>query len=286
MRGVGITPAVTELLPAWSVSVAAWLTVLGDPIVVLVVAALLYWFGDRVDLLSQVDGLRVFLVTVTVLAVVTALKQFFALPRPPSPTIAYTAEGYGFPSGHTTAATGFYGVLALLIDRWSQRQRTAIAVGVIGLVGSTRIVLGVHYLVDVLAGLITGVAVLAVVLAVTRERVWPGFVVGVLGGVVAAVVTGLHPAAVMSEDAAIALGGTVGAAVVWFSVVRTGADLETPGIPLATVTAAAAGLPLAWVLVSEVGLGVTVAVAGVAGAAVVGVPAVRRSRDTGRVPTD
>lgn len=71
--------------------------------------------------------------------------------------------GYSFPSGHTIAATLVYGFLALLIARTWSRWRwrllvLAIAFVLMSAVGFSRIALGAHYLTDVLAAMVIGMA--------------------------------------------------------------------------------------------------------------------------------
>ncbi len=70
------------------------------------------------------------------------------------------ASGYSFPSGHATAAAALYLALALvIITVWPTANR--IAVLVIGItigmmVAATRVLVGVHWTTDVLAGLALG----------------------------------------------------------------------------------------------------------------------------------
>jgi membrane-associated phospholipid phosphatase len=68
--------------------------------------------------------------------------------------------GSSFPSGHAAAAATLFAVVALLVGRRrSRRARAAIAgcaVGVATMVAGTRVLLGVHWLTDVLAGLAIG----------------------------------------------------------------------------------------------------------------------------------
>jgi undecaprenyl-diphosphatase len=94
------------------------------------------------------------------------LKQVFVRPRPDFANPLLVLTTYSFPSGHTIAATAFYGTLcALVVSRsrnWLWRA-LAIAIGgsMILLVGFSRIYLGVHYLSDVLAAIAEGAAWLA-----------------------------------------------------------------------------------------------------------------------------
>lgn len=80
-----------------------------------------------------------------------------------------TADGYSFPSGHAMGVAVVVGVLAVVfLPRLPvRRQRPLVAVGVAWalLVAFTRLALGVHYLTDVVAGLLLGGAWLAVTAA-------------------------------------------------------------------------------------------------------------------------
>lgn len=98
-----------------------------------------------------------------------AIKPLFGLPRPPGGDAvavgsllpvgegaAYaaiaTAEGFGFPSGHALNAALVWGGLAWAIRLSSPRRRTVAAAVVVVLVSVSRLVLGVHYLIDVVVG--------------------------------------------------------------------------------------------------------------------------------------
>jgi membrane-associated phospholipid phosphatase len=75
-------------------------------------------------------------------------------------------SGTSFPSGHATAAAATYAAFALLIGkRRSIRVRVVsagAAVALAVLIGGSRVVLGVHWLTDVIAGLVLGWAWFAV----------------------------------------------------------------------------------------------------------------------------
>ena len=68
-----------------------------------------------------------------------------------------SAQGYSFPSGHSTNAATFYGGLARFLKK---RWMTAIAVIVTFLVGFSRVVVGAHYPTDVLCGWLLGIIVI------------------------------------------------------------------------------------------------------------------------------
>jgi membrane-associated phospholipid phosphatase len=70
----------------------------------------------------------------------------------------------GFPSGHATMSTLVYGGLALVHRRHVPSEGTvaaALAALVVLAVSLSRVVLGVHYLGDVLVGLLVGAVALA-----------------------------------------------------------------------------------------------------------------------------
>ena len=75
-------------------------------------------------------------------------------------------SGSSFPSGHAAAAAATFAIIALLMGRGRRRSvRNAIAgaaVGLAVLVAGSRVMLGVHWFTDVLAGMALGWAWLAV----------------------------------------------------------------------------------------------------------------------------
>lgn len=103
------------------------------------------------------------------------LKGLFDTPRPfelhpqllRSPYAEATAPGPGFPSGHAQAAATFWPMWAA----WASRPAAvALAVVMVGLIGGSRVYLGVHLPVDVWGGLVLGLAMAALGWAVLRRR--------------------------------------------------------------------------------------------------------------------
>lgn len=95
------------------------------------------------------------------------LKQVFQRSRPFFEEPLVTLSTYSFPSGHTAAATLFYGVLACYImiacKGWSVRLATAaFCMLMIFLVALSRVYLGAHYLSDVLAAMASSAAWLTI----------------------------------------------------------------------------------------------------------------------------
>jgi undecaprenyl-diphosphatase len=94
-----------------------------------------------------------------------ALKIIVARARPHLPDPVALAPGDSFPSGHAVNVTLGAGVIVLLVlpmlPRWGRVVAWAVACFLVLSVGYTRIALGVHWVSDVIAGIVLGVAVIA-----------------------------------------------------------------------------------------------------------------------------
>ncbi len=94
----------------------------------------------------------------------TDLKDLFRQPRPfdldPSVRL-FSAEGYGLPSGHAQSAVIVWGSIAA----WARKTWFwVVAIGLMVLVGFSRIYLGVHFPTDVLGGWMIGAVLLSLYL--------------------------------------------------------------------------------------------------------------------------
>jgi undecaprenyl-diphosphatase len=89
----------------------------------------------------------------------TVIKDIVDRTRPAFNPAAATL-GPSFPSGHTTTAAAFYAACALLLGRRRPRAARAVlaggAVGIAVAVASSRVLLDVHWLTDVIGGLALG----------------------------------------------------------------------------------------------------------------------------------
>jgi Membrane-associated phospholipid phosphatase len=124
-------------------------------------AAALAWRTGRTDLL--IAGVIVALA----LGTNPLIKDLVERSRPASSqlTIRETATGYGFPSGHTEAATLIYGFLAYSYFSTTAAARWLVALGsasAVLLIGLDRVYNGVHWPSDVVGGFAFGVVLLAI----------------------------------------------------------------------------------------------------------------------------
>jgi len=163
-RGVGEI-AFAESLPEAVTAVFWWLTHLGNPYLLLALVALAYLFGDRVGL-SRRGAAFALALGLCAIGLTIGLKHLFGLPRPPT---SYRG-GLGFPSGHALGSTTFWGGVAVLAHRGRWRRRLAVSGAVVAVVALSRVVIGVHYLADVVAGVAIGSVFLAAAFALG-----PGF---------------------------------------------------------------------------------------------------------------
>jgi membrane-associated phospholipid phosphatase len=232
LRSVGVTERLAAA-PEVVVVAFALLTQLGDPWFVFVAISLLYWFAPAwVAADRRRTGALLVALSLSALAVTVGLKAAFALPRPPGAAEAVspawlpgafeavyadlaTGDGFGFPSGHTIGATVAYGGAAVLLDAFDRRRRLLAAGGVVAVVGLSRVVLGVHYVADVVVGVVVGAVVVGAVLRGTSDRPELAFVLAVGLGLLAAVVAAVRGHAEALGEAAAAVGGGLGGRLAW-----------------------------------------------------------------------
>jgi len=102
------------------------------------------------------------------------VKDLVGRLRPVVEAPVASAPGPSFPSGHALASVVTYGTLLLvLLPLLRRRARTPVVASTVLLVvaiGFTRLALGVHFLTDVLAGWLLGVAWLTITTAAFRVR--------------------------------------------------------------------------------------------------------------------
>lgn len=220
---------------------AALATRLGDGITLIAVVALFYWLAPSLTANPRSVGASLVGFAVAAMAVTVGAKALVAAPRPPGAgTIAVSgpfaefvrasvdAEGYAFPSGHALGATVVYGGFAALLDVGRRRVRLAVAGGAITVIAATRVVLGLHYVIDVIGGVVIGLATLAALLWAGRRgfRPRPDRVLFAAGS--AGVGTVLIGAALAHEPTLVGGGLSAGAGFGGYAVWRLRGTDRTP----------------------------------------------------------
>ncbi len=140
-----------EFQPPWAIAFWRLMSFLGEEQAFLLILPALLWCYRKREALYEATGLLLGSY------LTFALKDLFAMPRPfqvaPDQVQVLLPGGetlgYGLPSGHALNATALWGTLAGMIR---QPPFTLFAIGLVLLIGFSRIVLGVHFIHDVLAG--------------------------------------------------------------------------------------------------------------------------------------
>ena len=142
----------------WLAEAARVLTWLGAPVLLeaaaaVLVIAMLVRGRRRIALYLTACVLGAY--TLSTLGKITVDRARPVLPDPLS-----HARGASFQSGHATGSAAFYLALAVVLMTFVSARRRgpllALAIGIPVVVAVTRVVLGVHYFSDVLAGLLLG----------------------------------------------------------------------------------------------------------------------------------
>ena len=123
------------------------------------------WWSGTVTHLADVPTIFVLAVLgVVVLSLLEREREAIALGLAVAMTevavAVSTADGFGFPSGHSAASVAAYGMLATIVAlSLTGRARFVVLFGatlVVVAIGASRVLLGVHYPTDVLAGWLCG----------------------------------------------------------------------------------------------------------------------------------
>lgn len=101
-----------------------------------------------------------------------ALKELFARARPDSMPAPFFENSYSFPSSHATIAVIFYGFLWYFFSRVTTvtRLQVFVLMSTAFLISFSRIYLGVHYVSDVVGGILLGAACLGCYFFVVDKR--------------------------------------------------------------------------------------------------------------------
>jgi hypothetical protein len=181
-----------ETYPDTLYDATALLTDIGGPEGAVFVVAGVYWLVDRER------GARLAAAVIAGMSFIFLVKHGFGLPRPGE------TGGDGFPSGHAFTAVVLYAGLVRVFGRSRDPPAVLGATAVVAFVALSRVVLGQHFLSDVVVGAALGLAFLLAVERIEDLRVVFGF--GAVLALVFAVVSGF------GGDGASALGIALGGA--------------------------------------------------------------------------
>lgn len=152
----------THLSSMW-ISIISFFSIFGEELILILIFGFLYWSYDKK--LAKTVGLSVIMGLVwNTMAKNIALRRrpyfdqngikLLRVVDPEADIYNITAQGYSFPSGHSTNAAAMFTSLAVnLRKRWF----TLIAIAIPLLAGISRIVVGAHYPTDVFAGWLLGI---------------------------------------------------------------------------------------------------------------------------------
>jgi undecaprenyl-diphosphatase len=131
---------------------ALFFTALGEPTVLIAAGAavlLWLWYANRGRL-----GLALFIVALLGRGLSELQKYWIARPRPTLDPHLVVVKSSSFPSGHAASSMIFYTTMALALTVGSRWHRPAVAGAILLslLIGTSRVMLGVHWPSDVIGG--------------------------------------------------------------------------------------------------------------------------------------
>lgn len=163
------TPLLTNLMVG--------ITYLGSPFVLFSLACLI---SVLLALRGDIYNALIFVVSISVaVASFTLLKEVFQVTRPVSDILDF--DSWSFPSGHATVATAFFFVLGHTFFSWIRGVfgKIILVLGSIlgaALISFSRLYLGAHWTLDILAGISLGLISVSFTVLVfsifARDRNW------------------------------------------------------------------------------------------------------------------
>ncbi|AGB38502.1 phosphatase PAP2 family protein [Natronococcus occultus] len=200
MRLEDESAAIRELFPTAYTDIAIAVTELGGQSTLMLLLATLFWLS------SQRRTALVIAYALAGVSLLLAIKTVLGLPRPPAELFLKPLESdtYGFPSGHAFAATVVYGGLVSAYDRTRDFRAVAAAGTLILTVSLSRVVLGVHYIGDVIIGVAIGFVFLGAMNRATRGEPQRAFAIALGLSVLAMLAVG------SSSELLLGLGSSIG----------------------------------------------------------------------------
>ena len=161
---------VAREMPAWAEWLARPFSWLGGMVgLALVVSAATAWLLSRG---ARAEAALLVASWIGIQLLVVAAKNGYERPRPDFGSPIDIPPSFSFPSGHAASGIAVLGLLGLLVaahvgpTRAKQAVIAGFALGALS--GASRVVLNVHYVTDVVAGLFLGLAWLALCILAAR----------------------------------------------------------------------------------------------------------------------
>jgi membrane-associated phospholipid phosphatase len=173
---VELSAALREHVSHETLQAFAFITQLGDTNFMIAIGILvfIYLFIYRDRLVAVAWAVA----TISGGLMVRLLKIFFERSRPVHDHGLVVETSWSFPSGHAAGSMLMYGLLAYMLVRYTKAALhipIALAgITIIILVGSSRVILQVHYLSDVLAGYMVATVWVAICIAALEAIRWSG----------------------------------------------------------------------------------------------------------------
>ena len=154
---------------AAGISVLSYLSMFGEELILILILGFLYWSYDK--RMGKRVGLSVLVALVwnpMIKNIALRRRPYFdnegieilRVVEPDADIYDISAQGYSFPSGHSSNAASLYGSVAACAKK---KWLTVLAIVLPLLVGFSRVVVGAHYPTDVLAGWALGALVVLLV---------------------------------------------------------------------------------------------------------------------------
>lgn len=141
--------------------VAIDLTALGSATALTIMTIFLCTFLIQV---KKINLALQFFISIAGSSVLTsALKFYFERSRPDKILRLVEVQGFSYPSGHSLSSAAAYFTIGIFASEFIKGTLNrgilwTLTLGLISLIGITRLYLGVHYVSDVLAGILIGIA--------------------------------------------------------------------------------------------------------------------------------
>ena len=163
-------------LGASAISLISFFSSFGEELILILLLGFLYWGLNKK--LGKSVGITVLMGMVwnTMIKNIALRRRpyfdhegidIYRVVEPDADIYDISAQGYSFPSGHSTNAAGTYWGLAM---HTGKKWMKCLAVALFLLVGISRVVVGAHYPTDVLCGWLLGLFV-AIVIRILEEKI-------------------------------------------------------------------------------------------------------------------